>query len=361
MGKRRYITFNYPNAGTNSETLLTGIRSDKNNKKKVYISGFYKFSINDRKLADSCGAEIYKLDGNITSFVYHGKLSKSNSTHKAKGKFYNLSYPSSSSLGRTVTATSLYGPNNFVCRGNNNIQVVGNYITLEAGSTSPIGCLYEGKLDGSGKWVTIIPPGSINTIVHSTMGGLAVGNYISSGEVFSKAFIYNIKTEEYIDINLGFSVKSLTAYGIWLNSPKDNCCPYRYTIAGGFSRINSLPGTGEGYIIDWNNKTKTFSNFASFIYTPSSGDNSKTLITHFNGITSNGCGGYNLTGDQVSLGSVDELGFYARIKNGKVKWEDIHYPGSVITSGNSVDKKNVIGVYKNSGSDQVNGYISYVK
>lgn len=319
MSNRSYITLNYPNAIAGSETLLTGIRSVRGSCNKFYISGYYKE-----------GGAV------ITSFIYKGNL-------KGEGTFYNLNVPSTP--GKTVVGTSLYGPNNGF---NDNVQVVGNYL-LSGGTTGPIGVLYEGLLNGNGVWIDIVPPNSIYTIVHSTMGNLAVGNY-TINELF-KGFIYDIRRKTYTDIVLPIeNVTTSTAYGIWYNGC--GC----YTIAGGFTTSNST--IGQGYIIDFCKNKNKFMNFTPYSYKETA------IETHFNGITSNGKCGYNLTGDQVSVSGNFSLGFFAQVKReykgfSKAKWSDVRFPGSVITSGNSVDEDTVIGVYSSGvPGSQVSGYIN---
>ena len=43
----------------------------------------------------------------------------------------------------------------------------------------------------------------------------------------------------------------------------------------------------------------------------------------------------------------------------KAKWSSVSYPGSQITSGNSVYQKSVIGVYTVEGDPTVNGYVRF--
>ena len=316
---RKYYTFNYPSSVPGGNTLLTGIRGTKSNPDKVYISGFYK----------------YPGGMPVIPFVYKGRLS-------GKGTWNILNYPSSP--GVTVVETNLYGPNNG--RGSD-IQVVGNYTTEETG-TAAIGCLYEGPLYGSGTWTTLIPTSSVpvlNTIAHSTMGGLVVGNYDTQLDE-GKAFIYDIKT--YHDI-IKPGAKSITAYGIWHNG--GDC----YTICGGYSDADSIAGFEAGYLVDWNNKCQKFSNWRTYHYNNAP---IRSLITHFDGITSDGHGGYNLTGDWLGVGEEGpELGFFCHIKKNRAKWSPVSFPGQLATSGNSVYKKVVIGVYTSPG-DEINGYIS---
>ena len=321
---RKYTTFNYPQAEAGGKTLLTGIRRSKESSKIVYISGFYK----------SPG------DTSTVAFVYKGKLS-------GRGEWFALNYPSST--GVTVTATNLYGPNN---GPGSDIQVVGNYTTVETGM-SAIGCLYEGPINGSGTWTTLIPTladSVINTIAHSTMGGLVVGNFDTNLDE-GRAFLYDIKTQEYYEITKPGAV-SITAYGIWHNGG------HSYTICGGFSNADPSSGIDSAYLVDWNNKTHTLSNWRVFSY---NNDPVNAVITHFDGITSDGDKGYYLTGDWAGLVNGSQAGFFAHVKKKRATWEPITYPNQPVTSGNSVYKKVVIGVYTSPNDGSVNGYVSAPK
>lgn len=325
--KRKYETLDYPGSKANEKTLLTGIRG-VDCEKNVYISGFY-VPVNQNK---------------TTAFVYKGTLG-------GKGKFYDLNYPK---VNCTPTITNLYGPNNG--KKCDTINVVGNY-TVQ-GQTGTIGCLYQGKLDNSGKWTTIIPPfGTIlNTICHSTMGHLVVGNY-DTVLVQGKAFIYDIKSKQYYDI-INVNAISITAYGIWQNSK--HC----YTICGGYTTGS---GSNVGYVVDWNNKKHKLYNWRTYSY----GNNSSVAkITHFDGITiGKNEHTYNLTGVWVSSNNdVLDLAFYAEIKrecDGKfkkhAKWCPISYPCKLVTTGNTVYKDTVLGVYTQIEDSTVNGFVSKVK
>jgi len=251
---RKYHVFNYPGGTPGGNTFLTGIRRVRHDPHEVYISGFYECP------NSPC----------VLPFVYKGHLSGS-------GVWSILNYPSSP--GFTVTSTHLYGPNN---KDESDIQVVGNYFTEEAGQ-SAIGCLYEGSLDGSGTWTTLIPlvedDTVINTIARSTMGGLVVGNY-DTQHLAGQAFIYDIKHQGYFSITKAGAI-SITANGIWHNGGDS------YTICGGFTDVNDIVGFESGYVVDWNNKTRKLHNWRTYHY---NNDAAGSIITHFNGITSDGDG-----------------------------------------------------------------------
>ncbi|MCZ6903484.1 MAG: hypothetical protein O7C58_05515 [Rickettsia endosymbiont of Ixodes persulcatus] len=325
---RKYRTFNYPSTEDGDKTLLTGIRQ-KTDSSRYYVSGFYVPS----DLAQT------------TSFVYKGCLN-------GKGKFFNLNFP----LDNVIT--NLYGPNNgpLNSKHNDDIQVVGNYNNTSVN----LGCLYQGNINGNGKWTTITPNASVNTICHSTMGGLVVGNYdTESQEKLSKAFIYDIETREFFDI-VNVNAASISAYGIWHNGGSS------YTICGGYAISNDIVPRTIAYVVDWNNETHQLSNWQSYHF---ENNPEKAFITHFDGITGGEHGSYNLTGDWAGIAlPSDEVGFYVSIKRQGYcekfqvtpEWSSISFPGAEITSGNSVVNSIVIGVYTGINDNGVNGYVSNI-
>jgi len=328
----KYKTFNFPGALPGSRTLLTGIR-ETGREQEYIITGFYEFPDNTFP---------------TISFVFRGLLN-------GYGKFFQLNFPSNPNM--PVISTNLYGPSvTYDKNGNELYNVVGNYTKVNA--QGPFGTLYHGALDGTGKWFTLLPTTLtsepiIGTIAHSTMGSLVVGNY-DTVTVQGKAFIYDFCNNTYYDIVKPDAI-SITAYGIWQNSKN------HYTIAGGYFNV---PGAEGAYLVDWDNKKKKFSNWTNFHF-----DNNpvRSVITHFDGISSiNGGSKYTLTGDYVSVNDPQPKAFFAIVKRincgflHKAKWNIIEYPGSNATSGNSVSKDIVIGVYTLPKSTTVNGYISYV-
>lgn len=326
---RKYVTFNYPAAECGDKTLLTGIREIKN-EIGVYITGFFEPA--DKALP-------------VIAFVYKGKLN-------GDGTWYEFNYPSSQ--GVTVVATNLYGPDNGI---GDTIKIVGNYTTEETGQ-STIGCLYEGTIDGDGEWTTLVPTTLsnqpiLNTIAHSVMGNYVVGNYDTQLKQ-GMAFIYDIKKKVYYNITNQFA-KSITAYGIWHNEG------HSYTICGGYSIANGqgVPNLDSSYLVDWDSKLCLLTNWRSYNY---DNDPVKAIVSHFDGITSDGKGGYYLTGDWFGFTSPLGLGFVCHIDaiDGTAKWENLSYPKSLLTSGNSICGKDIaIGVYTAEQLDTVNGFISY--
>lgn len=321
-----YSTLNYPGAGGDS-TLLTGVRGGVNSS-AVYISGFY--------------APPGSTSG-IAGLIYRGAPS-------GGGTWYAFTYPSSP--GATVTSTAFYGPDNY---GTGGISVVGNITTAEAGDMTPIGALYQGPLDGSGSWRTVTPPQASATIVHSNMNGLAVGNYETGGGAGpGKAFVYDIGADSYVEL-VKPGALSITAYGIWYNGGSS------YTIAGGYTES----GIAVAYLVDWDSITHTASHWKSYRF---KGEPQPiTLLSHFEGITTDGAGGYNLAADSllVESGAVIDAALVNVPRNpdggfGNGTWTTVSYPDSTFTSANTVYEQTIIGVYKVDGSELTSGYVAAI-
>lgn len=310
-----YTTLNFP--GTivpGSSNLLTGIRRKKHD---LYITGFY---------VPAGGI-------NTVSYLYKGSLE--NITNTKSGGYYMLNYP-----GTTTESTNLYGP---TVLKHGNVRIVGNYTSTT--SANLFGCMYQGNLSGDGKWKTLTPTSdTINTICHSTMHNLVVGNY-DTKLISGKAFIFDIKTKKYIEIVHPGSITT-TAYGVWYNGENN------YTICGGYSPIIGTQ-TDIGYIVNYNSVTKKFKHWKDYYY---NNDSINASVTHFDGITKTKHG-YNLTG--VAIYNTAEVGFFAHVsdKCHDATWTQVAYPGAITTTGNSVVDDIVIGVYTNANDMSVNGYI----
>lgn len=325
--ERIYLVLNYP---SQTKTFLTGIKQDLNG--VYYITGF----IDDASNINAHDSKIIKFNKEpaYTTFIYKGSLSGISISNKSN--WHILKFPLSNN-------TNLYGP---AILDNDNVRAVGNY---SKENNIMLGCLYEGKLDGSGKWKTINPTNSIQTICHSTMGNLVVGNYLTSDIPNAKAFIYNIATNKYINIIKTGSL-SITAYGIWRNSK------HHYTICGGFSnRISS--GLHIAYLTDFHSKRNEFTNWTSYRY-----NNSKDIITHFEGISYVN-GKYSLAADATVDGKeVASIAYIKRKEDGtfsrKAKWTQISVPNKTTTSANSIAGTTVIGSATSDPNNIVDGFVS---
>lgn len=324
-----YQTMNSSTTTASSSTLITGIRQVSGSS-NVYITGLFEST----STAQPQG------------LIYTGAITGS-------GTWQTLQYP-----GESVTSTSLYGPDS---NGSSSVIIAGSYTTTTSGNQQ-LGLLYQGATNGSGTWSTLNPSslvsGSesiINTIAHSTMGGLVVGNYdtnLSTGH----AFIYNITNNSYIELKKPGAL-STTAYGIWYNGGSS------YTIAGGYSTTDES-GLSTAYLVDWDSVTNTSSNWSSYIY--NNGQSSSGFITHFEGITSNGSG-YNLAADYAASDNINHAAFanITRTIGGNFStnatWINIAYPQATITSANTVYQSYILGVYTLAATPGiVNSYVATV-
>ncbi len=187
------------------------------------------------------------------------------------------------------------------------------------------------------------------------MGGLAVGNYDLPAQPGSSIlpaydYIYNIATKQFVTHIVYPGSTSDTAYGIWSNGGTS------YTIVGGYSDANASNATdqnqpiGQGYIVDYNSVTNTFSNWTSIGYPGPAGSN---LLTHFEGISELKPNVYTLNADSTESGSGGNTGYASfvtvrREPNGTfnaVKWVNLSYPGvSSSLSSNAVYGNDVVGI-----------------
>ena len=255
----------------------------------------------------------------------------------------------------TSSGLNFYGPNNGTTPGS--IVVVGNYNLPNV--TTAYGLLYQGDLDGSGTYTQILPTapagGAISsTIAHSNMNGYVVGNYNTTLDTSSHAFIMamgsnptNPSSYTYTEIPLSVvtgGAASITAYGIWYNSSLNN-----YTIVGGYSKAIGDNGLTTGYIVDWS-PSAGFSNFAPLFY---NNDSTTSKVSHVEGITTDNAGGYFLSVDWAQTSSTYPTGA-ALVQIGRnssggfatPSWTNFAFPGAAITSANTVFEKNVLGIYE---------------
>ena len=236
-----------------------------------------------------------------------------------------------------VTLTSCYGPNNGV---DGNVQIVGAYQRSSSGKKN-LGFLYEGPASGGGTWTTIAPNGGNvnNVFVHSIMGGIAVGNYDVGGEPNGYAFLYDIKTQVSTTYRVPDSY-STTLYGIWHNGGSS------YTLVGGctMAKVGKL---SQAFLVDYDSASKTYSNLKTYQY-----DNEPvaSIVTHFEGITIADDGGYNIAAMGLNLKQAVSAAFVQvqREQNGsfgEAKWTNVAFPGAVLTTGNTVFRNNILGIY----------------
>ena len=105
----------------------------------------------------------------------------------------------------------------------------------------------------------------MDTIAHSTMGNLVVGNYDLNptvpGRVASgNAFIYNMTRHQWTLLRLRGSLSDLTTlYGIWQDGGSGSP---RYTLAGG----SSDRGNQRAFLLSYNERTGNFGKPKYFSY-----------------------------------------------------------------------------------------------
>lgn len=281
-------------------------------------------------------------------------------TIEGEGTSYAIDFPG-------AETTSIYGPDNL---GEGQLRLVGVYKNedFETADVTVNGFLYEGTtsaLDRSdiSNYRTINYPGAKFNYVHSTMGGLVVGNYDSAAAHGSNdlplgpghAYLYDIASDTFLTDIVYPGSLSNTAYGIWYNGGT------KYTIVGGYSLT---PGNnfedqdhpiGRAYMVDYDADSQTFSNWTSFAY-----PNGVNYVTHFEGISSVEKGVYTLNADSVQTGSDNpSQGSLVTVRRnsdgtfGDAEWVDLNYTGvdsqTHVTSSNSVYGNQVVGIVIHEG------------
>jgi hypothetical protein len=281
----------------------------------------------DGKNEKSCN-DIYTIVGNKNTtdgVVYVGDIN-------GNGKTTSVVFPSLG-LGSTVTSTSIYGS----ATKEDKITLVGSYnlsVLVTGGDTLKVtnGLYFKGTFKDlkhpKPNSFRTVNTGSNHTFIHSTTNGLFVGNYDdvtkhnTHGLPFGpiSAFIYDTKTKKTKSIEYPGAVSN-TAYGIVYNGENS------YTICGGYSNgafpapeneelLFNLP-IGNAYLVDYNSETKKFSNWTSFCY-----PGKNNLITHFEGISRNECGVYQIAAD--SMKSIQPRNPSANNFKFTASWVEIH-------------------------------------
>jgi hypothetical protein len=263
--------------------------------------------------------------------------------------------------------TSTYNPDTIPA---GQVRAVGSYRTGDGVFNH--GMIYLGPVSGGGTWTTIDVPtdGSntvggvracpsdqpgcmvMDTIAHSTMGNLVVGNYdLNLGHgVSGNAFIYNMTTHQWTLLQLGGSLASgTTLYGIWQNGGPGSP---NYTLAGGSSAY-SPGGAQRAFLMNYNERTGQFGLPRFYSY-----GNAPALLTHFDGITAVP-GGFNLA--TISTAQKSSMAFIPAIGRnwpvfGRATWYPIKVAKSSLcttkptvkcskVTANTVYQNQVMGLY----------------
>lgn len=285
-------------------------------------------------------------DGPTTALLYVGPLSPTDPDGM---------YPSPPVFeGQTVTGSTFYGPDTFVFNpalGEGNIRAVGSYQYSESDAYNH-GMLYEGPPSGGGSWTQIDVPSSAvggqpvwNTIPHSNMGDLVVGDYDLKGVPLSaNAFVYNIKKNSWTVFD--FAGHTLTtAYGIWQNGIGSSS----YTIVGG-----THDGHGsKGFVVAYDSETGAFSHLKLYNYM-----NQPALLTHFEGITATATGFSLASMSTASSAALASITVNPDGSFSDAAWTHYGYPDAVITTGNSIYQDTLMGIYAVKGTKGVQSYVA---
>ena len=249
--------------------------------------------------------------------------------------------------GEKVILTSVYGPNYLGnLDGFYNIQLCGVY-RLE--NNNMYGFFYDGlssqtSLENPENYILNLTDDSDFYYLHSTIDNLIVGNSARNSSDINTgnyAFIYNIKTKEYIYLTYP-GATTTTVYGIWTN---DNIV---FTICGGYSNVyvpfdkiyqdgQPVP-YGYGFVADFNFENKTFSNWTTIIY-PSD----ETAVTHFEGIS--GDNNKDLYTLSASSQTTSMIASWVQIKRNVTGFQSLEYLdfsyGSNMTNNSVAGNANV--------------------
>ena len=299
------------------------------------------------------GNQVDEGTGNTIAVLYKGPM-----LDTTLGTVYELTPEFE---GQQVVSSTFYGPNTSVFDagiGLGQVRAVGSYVDSASDEVRNRGMVYEGSVDGEGgRWTQVDVPSALvggkqvwNTILHSTMGDIAVGNYDIYGEPGSgNGFIYNLRTGEYtiFDQAFGGTDQFTTVYGVW----QDEQGGSQYTIVGGSK--HGL-GVNEAYVARYDAVTDTISDIRYYTY-----DGRPEAITHFEGITAVP-GGYHL------IATTDQGAAFASITTdadgsfSPAQWTLNNMLGATTTTGNSIFQNVVMGVYLQEGVSGVSTYAGTV-
>jgi PEP-CTERM motif len=259
--------------------------------------------------------------------------------------------------GNAITGTStFYGPNTPYYNssiGAGNVLAVGSYKETLT-STYQNGMMYLGPITGStssSNWTSIKVTESVagqavgDTIPHSTMGNLVVGNYNTAVPSSGQGFIYNISAQSYKKLSFG---DVTSAFGIWQNGGSTSSL---YTIVGGYTKVGPDTQVGAkgqvGYIVNYNASTDLFSDFTEL-----SLNNNRSIFTHVEGIAAYQ-DGFSLATMSVKDGLLSAAYAFVPVTAGgfgAASWDVINNNLSgTSTTGDTVIDRSVMGLYTTTG------------
>lgn len=308
------------------------------------------------KGGDQQGSFVITGTSNVNGVVYSGPVNHGfTSLGSGTGAWYVMNVPSSIN---SAASTSIYGPDSL---GNGNYNLVGTYTSSTNSNTYSF--IYTGPLTSTpqaSSFITVqakYPNGQPAqfTILHSVSGGLAAGNYGSPNSLLGNAFIYDPQnlSRPQTDLQFPSREKSYSVYGIWHNGGNS------YTVAGGVSGGLIDKKSGEpvtlSYLMDYDRSTGLTSNFQAFQYKPVGAAkryfNNDAVITHFEGIWSDGKGLYKLPATATSFTGGLSIAVTAQVvrrPNGNfstsASWKQIILPGSTFATNDSIFGDTSLGV-----------------
>lgn len=317
---------------------VTGVRQDVNN--MVAITG----------------TQSSNPTGNISlGFIYYGLISDIPVTTDTDLLHYFVPhFP-----GETPTFAAMYGPNTYKylpAVGKGNVVAVGGYNFAQ--SPYQAGFIYEGPLNGTGRYTKIvIPPRHLNvtlpngttittldypthTVAHSTMGELIVGDcYFESSKTKSYGFLYNLKKKEFIRL-LELDLFSTSMYGVWQNG---GATSDQYTMVGGLTHL--MTNLSVAYIMNYNAVINEFSMLRTYTYL-----NEPQGGVHFEGISGveGGftCAAIGLSSTKEQSSAIVFIPVYANGSFADAQWYEIKVPGSSFVSANTILDYTILGIYQ---------------
>jgi hypothetical protein len=298
---------------------VTGIRAETGSGDMVVITGSYQ----------PAGG------GAPQGLLYRGPLTPTDSA----GYYYLAPQIS----GQSVTSSIFYGPDTPFCDpiiGPGNVRVVGSYKCTETGAYDH-GLLYQGGYDGLSPWMPLDVPEAVagapvgNTIAHSTMGDLVVGNYdLLDKPGTPNGFIYSIAAQSFTVLDIG---PLATLYGVWRQG---NAGTTSYTMVGGY---DDGQGINQAFLLEYDAATGRFGKPAAFTY-----GNAPGLVTHFEGISA-APDGFTAAA-QWAKSETENGAAFAHLVPGpgnswQATWVDLDAKPHTARSANSVLGFKVIGIY----------------
>jgi hypothetical protein len=322
---------------------------------------------------------VFPASGKATkAFLYQGRLGT------ASGKAVSTLTPSFPA----VTSAAFYGPDTHVFNPSTipagDIRAVGNYQS-SAGPAGVVsqGMIYLGPVSGSGgSWTSINVPANgshtadgrracprtrpgcvvMDTIPHSTMGNLVVGNYdlkpsVPGGVISANAFIYNLTTRRWTLLVLhGSQATQSTFYGIWQDGGPGS---WKYTLAGG----SAASGHKAALLISYNARTGKLGTPHYYRF-----GNGRAAVTHFEGITAVP-GGFTLVAmSTAQIASMAFIPFDSRTgRPGTARWFAVQTSSSALcsggcsaVSGNTVIQNHVMGLYQPKSATLPGTYLATI-